>query len=39
MEHANYEYCEYNTGHGLEHLRDHWLKMIIGRKIRVTFRT
>ena len=35
-EHANYEY---NTLHGLELLCDYWLKMIIGRKIRLTFRT
>ena len=39
MEHANYEYREYITRHGLERLRDYWLKMIIGCKIRLTFRT
>ena len=36
MEHANYEY---DTGHGLERLRDYWFRMIIGCKIRLTFRT
>ena len=36
MEHANYEY---NTQHGLERSRDYWLRMIIGCKIRLTFRT
>ena len=30
MEHANYEY---NTRHGLEHMLDYWLRMIVGRKI------
>ena len=39
MEHANYEYREYITRHGLERLRDYWFKMIIGCKIRLTFRT
>ena len=39
MEHANHEYCEYNTRNGLERLRDYWLKIIIGRKIRLKFRT
>ena len=39
MEHANHEYCEYNSRSGLERLRDYWLKIIIGRKIRLTFRT
>ena len=36
MEHANYEY---NTRHGLERLRDYWLRMIIGCKIWLTLRT
>ena len=36
IEHANYEY---NTPHGLGRLRDYWLRMIIGCKIRLTFRT
>ena len=36
MEHA---YYEYNTQHGLERSRDYWLRMIIGCKIRLTFRT
>ena len=36
IEHANYEY---NTPHGLGRLRDYWLSMIIGCKIRLTFRT
>ena len=35
-EHANYEY---DTRHGLELSRDYWLRMIIGCKIRLTFRT
>ena len=36
MEHANYEY---NSRHGLERLRDYWLRMIIGCKIRLAFRS
>ena len=36
MEHANYEY---NTRIGLERWRDYWLRMIIGRKIRLSFWT
>ena len=36
MEHANYEY---NTRHGLKRLRDYWLRMIVGCKIRLTFWT
>ena len=35
-EHANYEY---DTRHGLDLSRDYWLRMIIGCKIRLTFRT
>ena len=34
MEYANYEY---NIRHGLECLRDYWLRMIIGSKIRLAF--
>ena len=34
--HANYEY---NTCHGLERLRDYWLRMILGCKIQLAFRT
>ena len=30
MEHANYEY---NTRHGLEHMLDYWLRMIVGCNI------
>ena len=36
IEHANYQY---KTRHGLESSRDYWLRMIIGCKIRLTFRT
>ena len=36
MEHA---YDEYNTRDGLESLRDYWLRMIIGCKTRLLFRT
>ena len=36
MEHANYEY---NIRHVLERLRDYWLRMIVGCKIRLAFRT
>ena len=36
MEHANYEYT---TRHGLERLHDYWLRIIIGCKIRLAFRT
>ena len=36
QEHANYEY---NTRHALECSRDYWLRMIIGCRIRLTFRT
>ena len=34
MEHANYEY---NTRHGLERLRDYYLRMIIDCKIPLSF--
>ena len=36
MKHASYEY---NTRHGLERLRDYWLRMILGCKIQLAFRT
>ena len=36
IEHADYEY---NTPHCLGRLRDYWPSMIIGCKIRLSFRT
>ena len=36
MEHANYEH---NTHHGLERSHDYWLRMIVGCKTRLIFRT